>query len=306
MRNLLPVTIGNVIGGTLLVGLDVLVRLPATPRGVTAVAAPLALSPLLLGDPIRLAEPVRSREDLLHTIEQPPLNEPGLLAIGPGVVLLHALAGSTGHLTLRWVQLAPGSALLGEQPTELVVVLTAPLGESGIAMRLVASLKACFRDATLIARARGARTREDLVRILAPVEEAVGTSTLSNDDVLSLLGSTSSGLDGCEAARRLRIAGPNQIERVRRRPLAGRLLEQFWSFFAVLLWIGGGLAFLAGLPELGWAIFAVIVVNGVFSFLQEYRAERAVEALQQLLPRRITVVRDGGESAGGHGRAGAG
>jgi magnesium-transporting ATPase (P-type) len=70
-----------------------------------------------------------------------------------------------------------------------------------------------------------------------------------------------------------------------------RFLEQFWSFFAVLLWVAGVFAVLAGMPELGWAIFAVVLVNGVFSFLQEYRAERAVEALQQMLPTVITVLR---------------
>jgi calcium-translocating P-type ATPase len=75
-----------------------------------------------------------------------------------------------------------------------------------------------------------------------------------------------------------------------------RLGEQFVSFFAVLLWVGGALALLAGLPELGGAIVVVIVVNGVFSFLQEFRAERAVQALQTLLPHEITVWRDGRES----------
>ena len=70
-----------------------------------------------------------------------------------------------------------------------------------------------------------------------------------------------------------------------------RFLEQFWSFFAVLLWVAGVFAVLAGMPELGWAIFAVVLVNGVFSFLQEYRAERAVEALRRMLPTVITVLR---------------
>jgi calcium-translocating P-type ATPase len=74
-----------------------------------------------------------------------------------------------------------------------------------------------------------------------------------------------------------------------------RLAGQFVSFFAVLLWVGGVLALLAGMPQLGWAIFAVIVVNGSFGFIQEYRAERAVLALQRLLPREVTVVRDGVE-----------
>ena len=65
--------------------------------------------------------------------------------------------------------------------------------------------------------------------------------------------------------------------------------------FAILLWVAGALAVLAGMPELGLAVFAVIVVNGTFGFLQEYRAERAVEALARLLPVRNTVIRDGNE-----------
>jgi Cation transporter/ATPase, N-terminus/Cation transporting ATPase, C-terminus len=227
---------------------------------------------LLVGDPLRPASPVHSREDVLRAIEQPALHEPGMLAIAPRVALVHSLAGSTGHLTLRWLQLATGSALLGERSTELAIVLTAPLGESGVAIRLVASLKACFRDATLVDRARDARTREDLVRILAPIEEAVGSSTLSADDVLALLGSTPSGLSDAEAVRRCRLAGPNRLEQIRRRPLSLRFLEQFTSFFAVLLWVGGAIAILVvfilvppfpaifGLAPLSFAEWSLLLV----------------------------------------------
>ena len=48
-----------------------------------------------------------------------------------------------------------------------------------------------------------------------------------------------------------------------------------------------------GCPQLGVAIFVVVVLNGVFAFVQEYRAERAAERLRDLLPRRVTVIRDG-------------
>jgi calcium-translocating P-type ATPase len=64
-------------------------------------------------------------------------------------------------------------------------------------------------------------------------------------------------------------------------------------FFAVLLWIASVLAFVAGMPQLAVAIVIVIVVNGLFAFAQEYRAERAAERLRDLLPRRATVIRDG-------------
>lgn len=64
-------------------------------------------------------------------------------------------------------------------------------------------------------------------------------------------------------------------------------------FFALLFWAAGGLAFVAGLPELGIAVFAVIVLNGTFAFVQEERAERAAEQLKAMLPRRAVVLRDG-------------
>jgi hypothetical protein len=42
-------------------------------------------------------------------------------------------------------------------------------------------------------------------------------------------------------------------------------------FFALMLWVAGALAFIAGMPQLGAAIFVVVIVNGVFAFVQEPR-----------------------------------
>jgi magnesium-transporting ATPase (P-type) len=64
-------------------------------------------------------------------------------------------------------------------------------------------------------------------------------------------------------------------------------------FFAAMLWVAGALAFVAGMPQLGVAVFVVVIVNGVFAFAQEHRAERAVEQLRRLLPSRVMVRRDG-------------
>jgi magnesium-transporting ATPase (P-type) len=47
------------------------------------------------------------------------------------------------------------------------------------------------------------------------------------------------------------------------------------------------------MPQLGAAILIVIFLNGWFAFLQEYRSDKAVEALQQLIAQRCRVVRDG-------------
>ena len=103
----------------------------------------------------------------------------------------------------------------------------------------------------------------------------------------------STGLRREEVEERRKQYGLNQLPSPPRVPLWRRLLSQFVHFFAVMLWIAGGLAIAAGMPQLGLAIFVVILLNGLFAFLQEYRAEKAGERLRDLLPRRVTVMRMG-------------
>ena len=57
----------------------------------------------------------------------------------------------------------------------------------------------------------------------------------------------------------------------------------------------GLLGFLAQMPQLGVAIWLVNLINGAFSFWQEYKAEQATAALLRLLPTYARVVRDGQE-----------
>ncbi|MBN2624749.1 MAG: cation-transporting P-type ATPase [Acidimicrobiales bacterium] len=101
------------------------------------------------------------------------------------------------------------------------------------------------------------------------------------------------GLSSTEAQARLARAGANRLPPPRRRSAPRRFVRQLVHFFALVLWTAGVLAFVAGLPELGIAIFVVVVVNAVFAFAQETRADRAAERLRDLLPQRITVRRDG-------------
>jgi calcium-translocating P-type ATPase len=71
------------------------------------------------------------------------------------------------------------------------------------------------------------------------------------------------------------------------------LVEQLVHFFALLLWGASALALVGGMPQLALAIAVVVVLNGVFAFIQEFRADRAAEALRDLVPHRVTVLRDG-------------
>src|SRR4249919_1654414 len=96
---------------------------------------------------------------------------------------------------------------------------------------------------------------------------------------LALLDSSREGLSIDEAAARLRGNGPNMLPVPHGPSLARLFADQLVHFFALVLWAAAVLAFIGDLPQLGIAIVLVIVINGVFSFLQEYRAERAVRAL---------------------------
>jgi Ca2+-transporting ATPase len=265
----------------------------------------LALTPFIAGDPVRPGPEASSVVAVAAAAGLAALPASPLLPLAPRVVLIHALSGAGGMPAIRAVKLSHAPCLAEARgPVEMALVLTAGIGDSARALRLAARLKAGLRDPALVERATVAGTREELVRALAPLDDDAGEAPLDDDageaplaaeELFALLASGPGGLAAAEAARRFDLCGPNRIERVRRRSLALRFLEQFVSFFAVLLWIGGGFAFLAGMPELAWAVFAVIGVNGVFSFFQEYRAERAVEALQELLPREIVALRDGAE-----------
>lgn len=113
--------------------------------------------------------------------------------------------------------------------------------------------------------------------------------------VFEHLASTPDGLSPREAAARLQSYGPNRLEEQRRRPLILTFLANFTHLMAWLLWAGGLIGFVTGMPQLGLAIWMVNLLNGAFSFWQEYQAERATEALKRLLPSYAHVVRGGAE-----------
>ncbi|MCU0766920.1 MAG: cation-transporting P-type ATPase [Gammaproteobacteria bacterium] len=123
---------------------------------------------------------------------------------------------------------------------------------------------------------------------------------LAPGEALASLNTGPDGLSAAEAARRLAEFGANRVPRVSRPPALLRLLGEFTHFFALILWVAAALAFVAdalqpgeGMAALGWAVLGVIAVNGLFSFVQERRAERALAALEALLPHSVKVVRDG-------------
>jgi magnesium-transporting ATPase (P-type) len=117
----------------------------------------------------------------------------------------------------------------------------------------------------------------------------------AEEEVFDLLGTSPDGLDSREAARRLEESGKNVIEKKRSTPLWRKLLADFTHFFALMLWFAAVLSFISDMPELGYACIGVVLINGIFTFWQEFKAEKAIESLQKILPRKARVLRDGEE-----------
>lgn len=125
---------------------------------------------------------------------------------------------------------------------------------------------------------------------------------LARQEVFRTLVTSEDGLKEDEAKRRLSEFGFNEIKESKKKPLLIMFLGQLTHFLAVLLWIAALLSFLSeylhpgeGMLTLGIAIIVVVFINAVFTYIQEYRAEKALEALKKLLPFYVKVIRDGKE-----------
>ncbi len=115
------------------------------------------------------------------------------------------------------------------------------------------------------------------------------------DVLLAHLGTRASGLSSREAERRVAQFGRNEISRAAQRSWVRELVRQFVHPLALLLWVAAALASASGNQTLAIAIVAVILLNAALAYVQELQAERATEALRELLPPHARVRRDGTE-----------
>ena len=127
------------------------------------------------------------------------------------------------------------------------------------------------------------------------LKDKVKLAGLPADDVYKLMGVSEKGLTSQEVQDRLKTYGLNQIKEGKKTSLLLKLVSNFTHLMAILLWVGGLVALIARMPELTIAIWLVNIINGAFSFWQEFRAEKATDALKKLLPAFSRVLRDGVE-----------
>jgi P-type Ca2+ transporter type 2C len=120
--------------------------------------------------------------------------------------------------------------------------------------------------------------------------------SLSSDKVIDLMGTSLSGLTDEEAAKRLEEYGKNEIEK--RKPISPFkiFLRQFTSFIVIILFAAIAISLLIGERLDAIVIAIILVLNGIFGFVQEYKAEKAIESLRKLTALKARVTRSAREA----------
>ncbi|HET6519151.1 MAG TPA: HAD-IC family P-type ATPase, partial [Geminicoccaceae bacterium] len=131
----------------------------------------------------------------------------------------------------------------------------------------------------------------------APVVEAGGEPpawhALPPEEIFPQLGSGASGLSADEARERLARYGPNRLPPPPARGPVRRFLAQFDNLLIYVLLGAAAVTALLGHWLDTAVILGVVLVNAVLGFVQEGRAERALDAIRDMLSPHATVVRDG-------------
>jgi Ca2+-transporting ATPase len=112
-------------------------------------------------------------------------------------------------------------------------------------------------------------------------------------EVVDELGSSVKGLSAQEAQNRLKKYGPNELEEKKKKTAFMMLMDQFTDFMIIVLMAAAVVAGVAGKPTDAVAIIAIVILNAIIGFVQEYRADKAMAALKKMAASASTVMRDG-------------
>ena len=118
--------------------------------------------------------------------------------------------------------------------------------------------------------------------------------TLKPDEaVLQLRSDGERGLTSEEADRRLSEVGPNALKEAQKTSPVAIFLAQFKDFMVMVLLAATVISFLLGETGDGITIIAIVIMNAILGFAQEFRAEKSVETLRALTAPEARVVRGG-------------
>jgi Ca2+-transporting ATPase len=113
------------------------------------------------------------------------------------------------------------------------------------------------------------------------------------DEIEQLLQTTPSGIDALTAAERLAEFGKNQIEDKKKKGVLQMLLHQLSDFMILILIIAAIISGILGDLTDTIIILTIIGINAVVGFTQEYRAEKALDALKKMTGNEARIIREG-------------
>ncbi|MDQ7792613.1 MAG: HAD-IC family P-type ATPase, partial [Clostridia bacterium] len=111
--------------------------------------------------------------------------------------------------------------------------------------------------------------------------------------VIEELGTSLNGLSQTEAQKRLEEYGPNELQEKEKKSPFIMFLDQFKDFLIIVLICAAVIAGVVGKPIDALAIIAIVILNAIIGFIQEYKAEEAMAALKKMAAPKSTVLRDG-------------
>ncbi|RLI14472.1 ATPase, partial [Candidatus Bathyarchaeota archaeon] len=113
------------------------------------------------------------------------------------------------------------------------------------------------------------------------------------DEVLQALRAEKEGLSTEEVQKRLKEYGPNELKKEKRKSAVRLFLEQFKDILIIILLIATALSMAIGEVYDAIVIIAIVIACAVLGFFEEYRAEKALEALKKMTAPTATVLRNG-------------
>lgn len=116
---------------------------------------------------------------------------------------------------------------------------------------------------------------------------------MTQQQVLQTWQSTDRGLDAAEVTARLERYGPNQLHSQPKSNVFKRIIAQFSNLYVITLLLAGMLTLLLGMLVDSTVIIGVTVLNAIIGFIQEGRAEQALQQVANLLTPKCRVWRDG-------------
>ena len=246
---------------------------------------------------IGASKKIKNKEEVLERILE--REKQGSTGIGNGVAMPHTRLEDIKEAVL-FVGISKHGinfSSIDGNPVHMIVLFLTPLLESGLHLKILSKLGALLNNKVLTEQLMHCSTDDELYHVLKKGGiEKEGFPALSKGDIYLELETGDSGIAKTSAQERLDVYGSNELKAIRRTPLIIRFIYNFTNLLAILMWIASGLSFWAGMPEAGWACMAVVFVNAIFSFWQEFKAGKAIDALKKMIPSYARVVRDGTET----------